>query len=616
MVPIASLHHRMLLSSSAAAIIFASACQDVDQPTAPQTGTPTFAVEASQQADVIPGDYIVVFNETVNDPPGLAKGLAKAHGGHLKHTYKRALKGFSASLSEKAVDALRRNPNVAYVEADQRVQIAEAAQSWGLDRIDDEDLPLDGTYDYGGLTGAGVKVFILDTGIDLDHPQFGGRVSQTVHDAFGGSGEDCDGHGTHVAGTVGSSSHGVAKGVTLYAVRVLGCDGSGTTSGVIGGIDFATENGGGSAVVNMSLTGGGSAALDAAVKGAIEQGIFFALAAGNGNFSGRPVNACGLSPARVSGQTGGSGAMTVGATEIDDDEASFSNYGSCVTILAPGVNIASTWLNGGANVISGTSMATPHVAGVAALALGSGFASDPASVRTAILGGAESNTIDLHRRSRKNDTPNELLNTAFLGGGGPSTSPPVASFTFGCTNLSCDFDGTSSYDPDGGSIVSYSWDFGDTSASGFGPTPSHTYASAGTYSVTLTLTDDDSEMGATSHDVSVDDASPPPSGSMHVADLIGSSQTKGKSGKWSATVNVEIVDEGGLPVAGATVSGTWGPPSNRGVVGTTGSNGQVSLSSGNMTSGSSVTFTVEDVTHGALTYDSDGNGTTTITISN
>ncbi len=332
------------------------------------------------QPGAIAGKYIVVMK---NGKGAVAadrvERRARGRGGRVARQYRRVLTGFTATLSDAALTEVRNDPDVAYVERDTIVSL-DATQSnatWGLDRIDQTSLPLNGTYTYTP-TGAGVTAYIIDTGIRTSHQQFGGRASSGFDAIDGGSADDCNGHGTHVAGTVGGSTYGVAKGVSLKAVRVLDCNGSGATSGVIAGIDWVTGNhaAGAPAVANMSLGGGASSAMDQAVNNSIADGVTYAVAAGNSN-----TNACNSSPARAAA------ALTVASTTSSDARSSFSNYGSCVDLFAPGSSITSSWSSSDSatNTISGTSMATPHVAGTAALHLQGATSASPASVSSAIL---------------------------------------------------------------------------------------------------------------------------------------------------------------------------------------------------------------------------------------
>jgi subtilisin family serine protease len=285
------------------------------------------------------------------------------------------------------------------VEQDSVVSLAatQSGATWGLDRVDQRNLPLSGTYTYN-TTASNVTAYVIDTGIQTSHPQFGGRAAAS-YDAVGGNGQDCNGHGTHVAGTIGSSTYGLAKGVRLRAVRVLDCNGSGSNSGVIAGVDWVTSNHAANSVANMSLGGSASSALDTAVRRSISSGVTYALAAGNSN-----ANACNSSPSRVTE------AITVGATTSSDARASFSNYGSCLDIFAPGASITSTWTGSGTNTISGTSMASPHVAGAAALYLGLHPGASPATVRNALVGTATAGVVG----SPGSGSPNLLLYTLGL----------------------------------------------------------------------------------------------------------------------------------------------------------------------------------------------------------
>ena len=340
----------------------------------------------------IQNSYIVVLDRDAN--PDTADEAAVAFEadqvvlgtatGRVKHVYAHALNGFAAEMSEAEAIALSQDPRVAYVEEDSVMEVVttQTGATWGLDRIDQASLPLNGTYVYN-RTGSGVNAYIIDTGIRTSHTQFGGRAT-AVFDAFGGNGQDCNGHGTHVAGTVGGSTYGVAKSVRLFAVRVLSCSGSGSTSGVIAGVNWVTANRIRPAVANMSLGGGISSSLDTAVNNSINSGVTYAIAAGNSN-----TNASNSSPARVSA------AITVGSSTISDARSSFSNFGSVVDIFAPGSSITSAWYTSttATRTISGTSMAAPHVAGVAARYLQGNTGASAATVRNAIVAAASLNRL-------------------------------------------------------------------------------------------------------------------------------------------------------------------------------------------------------------------------------
>jgi subtilisin family serine protease len=344
------------------------ACQE---PSAPRDAVQP--EDAPQQANAarIPGQYIVVLRDGmasapavpgggIASPQAVADALAQQHGGRVLHVYTSALSGFVARIPDEAVAALARSPNVDYVEQDQVVTLettqnmAANGDPWGLDRIDERTLPLSLTYTYTA-TASAVRAYIIDTGIATAHAEFGGRASN-VYDGLGGNGQDCHGHGTHVAGTVASATYGVAKAARPRGVRVLNCSGSGSISGIIAGVDWVRANHIKPAVANMSLGGSFSSALNTAVNSLANAGVFVAVAAGNSN-----ADACNSSPASASN------VFTVASSTRTDAKSSFSNWGSCVEAYAPGSSIKSTWLSGGTNTISGTSMASPHVAGVAAL---------------------------------------------------------------------------------------------------------------------------------------------------------------------------------------------------------------------------------------------------------
>jgi len=366
-----------------------------------------------------PDSFIVVLKDGV-DSRVVASEHAARHQAGVRFIYEHALHGYAARLSSGAVGVIAADGRVAYVERDAPVSIntTQSGATWGLDRIDQRQphVSASASYTYTA-TGAGVAAYIIDTGINLTHDEFGGRATGGF-DAVtnGGTAIDCNGHGTHVAGTVGGTTYGVAKGVSLVAVRVLDCAGSGTWSGVIAGIDWVTANHTknltttptAKAVANMSLGGGASSAVDTAVRNMIVSGVATAVAAGNGNQGGVAQDACKSSPARVAE------AMTIGATDKADAKTSWSNYGRCVDWFAPGSGITSAWTGSAnaTNTISGTSMASPHTAGVAALFLQTysqtNPASTPADVRTALY----ANTTQGVVKSSKT-TNNHLLFTSY-----------------------------------------------------------------------------------------------------------------------------------------------------------------------------------------------------------
>src|SRR5436305_1983095 len=369
----------------------------------------------------IPNSYIVVFEGRVADAPGVADELARTHGSKTKHVY-GALKGFAAEMSEAAANAIANDPRVKYVEEDSIVQLdtTQTGATWGLDRIDQRNLPLDGNYTYA-TTASNVHAYIVDTGILTSHTQFGGRASVGVDEIGDGhNGIDCNGHGTHVSGTVGGSTYGVAKGVSLVAVRVLDCSGSGTNTGVIAGVNWVASNAIKPAVANMSLGGGASQALDDAVTAAVNAGVVFCVAAGNGDQFGNPQDACTTSPARAAA------AITVSATDSTDHKASWANYGTCVDIFGPGVSITSSWFSSttATNTISGTSIATPHVCGASALYLAGNPPATPAAVVSALTSNATSGVVI----GPGTGSPNRLLYTGFIGGGG-TPAPTISSFS-------------------------------------------------------------------------------------------------------------------------------------------------------------------------------------------
>jgi subtilisin family serine protease len=354
------------------------------------TAAPAKFIPAKDKA--IANHYIVVLKEGAN-----SRSIAAVSGVSPKHVYESALNGFAAELNAGQLNALRHNPNVDYIEQDAEVSIMAtqpvSSGLWGLDRIDQRNLPLNGTYNYNS-TASNVTAYVLDTGIYTAHTNFGGRAAN-VYDSFGGTGADCNGHGTHLAGTIGGATYGVAKAVKLRGVRILDCNGSGAWSGVIAGIDWVRINAVKPAVANLSIGGAANTSVDTAVNNLASSGVFVSVAAGGSN-----ANACNYSPARASG------AYTVASSASNDSKASFSNYGSCVKIYAPGVNILSAWNTSttATNTLSG-SAATAHVSGVAALYLSTNSGASAATVGSWITNNATTGVII----NNPTGTPNRLL---------------------------------------------------------------------------------------------------------------------------------------------------------------------------------------------------------------
>jgi subtilisin family serine protease len=387
-------------------LALAAACADQAAPLATDAAAPVL-----QRAAAAEGQYIVVLKDGAD-----ARAVAAVAGIHPRFVYTAALDGFAATLNAGQLNALRHNPHVEFIEGDARAQLmtTQIFPVWGLDRIDQRDLPLNSQYTYT-YNGAGVIAHVLDTGIRRTHAQFEGRAYYIPNGAGGdfvgdghGNADDCHGHGTHVAGIIGGKGFGVAKGVTIYAGRVVDCAGNGTASMAIAGMDWITASGR-LGVVNMSLGYGDVEAVRVAAGAMIDAGHFLAAAAGNGNFAGTPQPACLQSPA---GQVK---AMTVGSTTSSDAESSFSNYGKCVDILAPGSSVRSAWIGTDTStaIRSGTSMAAPHVAGAAAKYLDRYGPTAPNVVHSYLWNSATVGRITLHSLSSANLTPNRLLYTTF-----------------------------------------------------------------------------------------------------------------------------------------------------------------------------------------------------------
>ncbi|MDH7515398.1 MAG: S8 family serine peptidase [Bacteroidota bacterium] len=582
------------------AIFFASCGNGPELPVAPASpDKPTFSKEDGKLDPT--GRYIVVFKPSVGRPEEVTDRLVAEHGGKVLFKYRHAIRGFAATLPPQAVDAIRRNPMVAYVEPD-GIATAWGDQtnppSWGLDRIDQRTLPLDQHYFYL-QDGSGVTVYIIDTGIRPDHVEFYGRVL-TGYDFVDNDNDanDCNGHGTHVAGTVAGTNVGVAKNARLVPVRVLDCTGSGYYSWIIAGIDWVTSTHNGPSVANMSLGGSYSQALNDAVNNSVGSGVVYTVAAGNEH-----KNACGYSPASAAD------AITVAATTSTDARASYSNYGTCVDIFAPGSSITSATYTSTTSYAtwSGTSMAAPHVAGVAALYLAAYPNLTPGDVTDAILNSATIGVLT----NIGTGSPNRLLYSLIT----PLPPPPDAPDGLTANELSS-------------SSISIQWADKSINESGFKierTTGNNLWAVIATVPADIVTYTDIGlspstnycyrvlayNLGGSSGYSNDDCATTLSLQDMHVGGYAGYTTSLGVN--WKGNVTVTIHDPDHNPLSGATVTVSWAGGSGTAV---TNSAGQCTISTPSMKKNKtpSVTMTLTSLTAPGYQYTSSQNDVPTSSV--
>lgn len=508
--------------------------------------------------DRIPGSWIVTV-EPGNSPDQVAADHARDNGAQVSHVYRYALRGYSARMSDTAAARVAADPRVRTVVADHAVHTDEQSLPTGIDRIDADT---NATAQIDGIDQrVDVDVAIIDTGIDPTHPDL--NVVDGKNCSRGNSWADGNGHGTHVSGTVAALDNGigvvgVAPGARLHAVRVLDNSGSGSWSSVICGIDWVTSRASTIKVANMSLGGTASegtctdGGLHQAICASVNAGVTYVVAAGNSAVDAKTSVPASFDQvitvsalADFNGQPGGGAAATC-RTDVDDTFADFSNYGADVDIIAPGVCIQSTWKGGGYNTISGTSMATPHVTGAAALYKATNPSATPTQVQAALQAAGTDNWAT---GTDPDGTHEPLLNVAGSFSPPPGTnSPPTASFTPACTDLTCSFNATTSSDTDG-TIASYTWSFGD-GTTGTGATVNHTYAAADTYTVTLTVTDNEGATGTASQSVT---AAAPPDSTASYTTSTSYTPYGGKTGDRHMDISVHVTN-GTNPATGASVA--------------------------------------------------------------
>ncbi len=496
-----------------------TACSDPITPSGSARLAPVAEIGGNVQTELVANEYIVALHTSLVNSTQLsaqAQNMAAAAGAQVVAVWGAALNGFAVNADAAAIAKIRANPAVEYVEPVQvmrKIAVQAPTPSWGLDRIDQHNLPLNTSYTYP--TGGTVPhIYIIDTGILTTHNDFTGRIGTSSNhiNPVAPSGPvwtDCDGHGTHTSGTAGGTTYGIMKTAIIHAVRVLDCFGSGTTTSVVNGINWVITNATQPAVSNMSLGGSASTSIDNATNNMVAAGIVSAVAAGNSN-----ANACNFSPARAAN------ALTAGSTTSTDARSSFSNFGTCLDIFAPGSSITSDYIgsNSATAILSGTSMASPHVAGVAALYRSFNPTHTAAQVASALITNATPNVVT----NPGTGSPNRLLYMGFITGGGPPNVNPVANFTVNCVprpggvGADCTYNGTGSTDADG-TIANWSWTSSGRPAL-TGSIVTYPYPIGANVTATLTVTDNAGGTNTTSQTFTVG-GFPPPTNQAPVANF-------------------------------------------------------------------------------------------------